>query len=67
MKKIFTILIISTLFAGELEVDGDLIVTGNIQVGIIDSLEQRIIVLENQILRFWLLYKTSLERNLLLD
>ena len=30
MKKIFTILILSSLFAGELEVEGDLKVTGNI-------------------------------------
>ena len=49
MKKIFTILILSSLFAGELEVDGDLTVTGNIQAGTIDSLEQRILVLEEQI------------------
>ena len=40
MKKIFTILIISSLFTGELEVDGDLTVTGNIQNQIIDSLQQ---------------------------
>ena len=30
MKKIFTILILSSLFAGELEVEGDLKVSGNI-------------------------------------
>ena len=30
MKKIFTILILSSLFAGELEVDGDLKVTGSV-------------------------------------
>ncbi|SVE00676.1 uncharacterized protein METZ01_LOCUS453530, partial [marine metagenome] len=40
MKKIFTILIISTLFAGELEVDGNLNVTGTIQSQTIDSLLQ---------------------------
>ena len=36
MKKIFTILILSSLFAGELEVDGDLNVTGTIQSQTID-------------------------------
>ena len=32
MKKIFTILILASLFAGELEVEGDLKVSGNIDV-----------------------------------
>ena len=49
MKKIFTILILSTLFAGELEVDGDLTVTGNIQNQMIDSLLQMIQDLQSQL------------------
>ena len=38
MKKIFTILILSSLFAGELEVDGNLTVTGDINSPSIDAL-----------------------------
>ena len=38
MKKIFTILILSTVFAGELEVDGNLTVTGDIDSPTIDAL-----------------------------
>ena len=38
MKKIFTILILSSLFAGELEVEGDLTVTGDIISPTIDAL-----------------------------
>ena len=38
MKKIFTILILSSLFAGELEVDGNLTVTGGIDSPTIDAL-----------------------------
>ena len=38
MKKIFTILILSSLFAGELEVEGDLTVTGDIDSPTIDAL-----------------------------
>ena len=49
MKKIFTILIISTLFAGELEVDGNLNVTGTIQSQTIDSLLQVIADLQSQL------------------
>ena len=49
MKKILTILLISTLFAGELEVDGDLTVTGNIQNQTIDSLLQVIADLQSQL------------------
>ena len=39
-KKIFKIMMLSALFAGELEIEGDLKVTGNIQAGVIDSLQQ---------------------------
>ena len=49
MKKIFTILIFTSLFAGELEVDGDLTVTGNIQSQTIDSLLQVISDLQSQL------------------
>ena len=38
MKKIFTILIFTSLFAGELEVDGNLTVTGDINSPSIDAL-----------------------------
>ena len=38
MKKIFTILILSSLFAGELEVEGNLTVTGDIDSPTIDAL-----------------------------
>ncbi len=49
MKKLLTILLISTIFAGELEVEGDLIVTGTIQSATIDSLLQVIAELQAQI------------------
>ena len=48
MKKLF-ILLFSILMAGELEVDGDLKVVGNVQVGTIDSLEQEISLQQQQI------------------
>ena len=49
MKQLLSILLISTLFAGELEVDGDLTVTGNIQNQTIDSLLQVIADLQSQL------------------
>ncbi len=49
MKKIYLLIGISCLFANELEVDGDLTVTGNIQAGTIDSVQQTIIELQAQI------------------
>ena len=47
MKKLL-ILLITFTFATELEVDGDLKVTGNIQAGTIDSLQQIIAELQAQ-------------------
>ena len=49
MKKILTILIISTLFAGELEVDGDLNVSGDIQSPTIVQLQEIIAQLQAEI------------------
>ena len=49
MKKILYILCLSFSFAGELEVDGDLTVTGEIQSTTIDSLLQVIADLQSQI------------------
>ena len=49
MKHLLSILLISTLFAGELEVDGDLNVTGTIQSQTIDSLLQVIQDLQSQL------------------
>ena len=49
MKKIFTILLISTLFAGELEVDGDLNVSGDIQSPTIAQLQEIIAQLQAEI------------------
>jgi len=45
MKKLF-ILLFSMVMAGEMEVDGDLKVVGNVQVGTIDSLEYEIVTLK---------------------
>ena len=47
MKHLLSILLISTLFAGELEIEGNLKVTGNIEANQIES--QTIIELQNQI------------------
>ena len=49
MNKLFFILSLSFLLAGELQVDGDLTVTGNIQSQTIDSLLQVIQNLESQL------------------
>ena len=50
MNKLFIILFSSFLISAELEVEGDLKVTGNIQAGTIDSLQQIIADLQAQIL-----------------
>ena len=50
MKKIYLLLTITFLFSGELEVDGDLNVTGNINSQTIDSLLVVIANLQSQIL-----------------
>lgn len=42
-------MMLSVLFAGELEIEGDLKVTGNIEAGTIDSLQQVIAELQAQI------------------
>ena len=49
MKHLLSILLISTLFAGELEVEGDLTVTGDIQLNTIESLEAEIATLHSMI------------------
>ena len=49
MKHLLPILFLSFMFSGELEVDGDLTVTGNIQNQTIDSLLQVIADLQAQI------------------
>ena len=49
MTKLLIILSLCFVFAGELEVDGDLKVTGNIEAGTIDSLQQVIADLQAQI------------------
>ena len=49
MNKLLIILSLCFVFAGELEVDGDLKVTGNIEAGTIDSLQQVIAGLQAQI------------------
>ena len=50
MNKLFLILLSSFLISAELEVEGDLKVTGNFQLGTIDSLQQVIITLQTQII-----------------
>ena len=49
MKKLLAILCLTFLLAGELEVDGDLNVTGTIQSQTIDSLLQVIQDLQSQL------------------
>ena len=49
MNKLLSILLVSCMFAGELEVEGDLNVTGNISSQTIDSLLQVIADLQSQI------------------
>ena len=49
MTKLLPILFASILFSGELEVDGDLKVTGSIESATIDSLMQVIAQLQAQI------------------
>ena len=49
MSKLLIILSLCFVFAAELEVDGDLKVTGNIEAGTIDSLQQVIAGLQAQI------------------
>ena len=49
MKHLLSILLISTLFAGELEVDGNLKVTGTVESVTIDSLKAVIAELQAQL------------------
>ena len=49
MKYFLSILTLSFLLAGELEVEGDLKVVGSVQIGTIDSLEQVIFQQQQQI------------------
>ena len=49
MRILITILSLSFIFSGELEVEGDLKVTGNIEAGTIDSLQQTISAQQQQI------------------
>jgi hypothetical protein len=49
MKLLFTFFLINLSLMQELQVDGDLIVTGNINSAIIDSLQNEINNLQNQL------------------